>query len=159
MKLAVDPRSIFDPSPRSLPTRSVVGIVLALLAGTGLTVWGYLDSTEPRTAVGVREEVDAAEQVLEVSEPEAIWMPELAPRGSSERADAGTAATGRTKRAAEPERRTAWGTSRNAVRTVRPAPRASVPSSPTQDVPAASSAPRTTPAPAAFAPPEPHAEH
>ena len=40
-------RSCFEPLPRFMSTKSLVGLVLMLLAGTGLSVYEYLESSRP----------------------------------------------------------------------------------------------------------------
>ena len=63
-------RSCFEPLPRFMSTKSLVGLVLMLLAGTGISVYEYLESARPlekpaaraeAAPAGARGEVHAAE--------------------------------------------------------------------------------------------------
>lgn len=151
------PQSIFDPAPSSLPVRTVAGIVLLLLAGTGATVWGYLDSTEARHPAPVQTRPAQPEQPAPpplraaAPEPQALELPPA----DEPRASADPRAPDRRR-----EGTTAYGSPRAAVRAVQPARSVTSLGSTADSAGTGSPVGRTRgqPEPAAFASPEPRAE-
>src|SRR5687768_4994645 len=84
-------RSCLEPLPRFLSTRGLASLVVMLVAGTGVSVYEYLESTQPIGRPGVRPafsplpEVQAAECAQDSEKPVVSPCPAAGTEAASQR--------------------------------------------------------------------------
>jgi hypothetical protein len=104
-------RSCLDPLPRFLSTRGLAFLVVMLVAGTGVSVYEYLESTQPigrhvaRPAISPLPEVQAADSNKDPEKPVASPNPASGTEAASQRWS-GYPAVGASPTARAPESKT-----------------------------------------------------